>query len=250
MDASSRVRTTIIKVPDATPGLVFVNGQQKTFTLEGVWKSPVAPVANMTVEVDLDGTGTITAITVVDSQQIAKERLNQIGGVAQERGKEAANLAQQGVGALAARMGAVALGAAVLLWIAWFFLPAAGVGGAMVGTMSFTFWNLLGIDFNNPQTIMTGSGDHGLFALIGLAAIAAPFASPFIRAAWSKYLYAAPLAYFVIGVVAIYMNESKAFGELAKMGAPNPFSWSWGVFVVALAAMVLAAHVMKGPERN
>src|SRR5208282_3018438 len=103
MDASSRVRTTIIKVPDATPGLVFVNGQQKTFTLEGVWKWPVAPVANMTVEVDLDGTGTITAITVVDSQQIAKERLNQIGGVAQERGKEAANLAQQGVGALAAR---------------------------------------------------------------------------------------------------------------------------------------------------
>jgi hypothetical protein len=250
MDARARVRTTIIKVPDATPGLVFVNGQQKTFALEGVWKSPVVPVANMTVEVDLDGTGAITAISVVDSQQLAKERLNQLGGVAQERGKEAAKLAQEGVGALAARMGAVSLGAAVLLWIAWFFLPAAGIGGGMMASMSFTFWNLLGIDFNNPQTVMTGSRDHGLIALIGLAAIAAPFAAPFIRAPWSKYLYAAPLAYFVIGVIAIFMNESKAFGDLAKMGAPNPFSWSWGVFVVALAAMVLAAHVMKGPEKN
>ena len=36
-------RGTVIKVPDATPGLVIVKGVQKSFTLEGLWRSPVAP---------------------------------------------------------------------------------------------------------------------------------------------------------------------------------------------------------------
>jgi hypothetical protein len=45
-EASLRIRSTIVKVPDASPGLLFLNGQQKPFTLEGVWKSPVAPAPN------------------------------------------------------------------------------------------------------------------------------------------------------------------------------------------------------------
>jgi hypothetical protein len=247
MNGGTRVRTTIVKVPDATPGLLFVNGQQKSFTLEGVWKSAVAPVANMSVDVDLDGAGAIVAITVVDSQQLAKERLNQLGGVAQERGKEAAKLAQQGVGALAARMGAMALAAAVLVWIAWFFLPAATVSGGMIGSMSFTFWNLLGIDFNNPASLTGVSNDHGLFAMLGLVCIAVPFAAPFIKTPWSHYLNAAPLAFVLIGWVVIYSGENKAFGDLAKMAGGSPFSFSWGIFVLAIAAAVLATGALKKP---
>src|SRR5688572_14201097 len=121
--ASPRTRTTVIKIPDSTPGLLFINGQQKAFTLEGIWKSPIAPAANMAVDVDMDTSGTIVGITAVDSQQIAKEKLNQLSNVAQEQGKVAAEMAKQGVGALAARMGKIALGATVLIWVAWFFLP-------------------------------------------------------------------------------------------------------------------------------
>jgi hypothetical protein len=247
-DLSPRMRSTIVKVPDASPGLLFLNGQQKQFTLDGVWKSPVAPAANMTVDVDLDGAGSIAAITVVDSQQIAKERLSQLGGVAQERGKEAAKLAQKGVGELAARMGAVALGATVLFWLAWFFFPAASVAGGGAAAESFTFWNLLGTDFNNPESVLRGGGDHGLFAFLGLIAIAAPFAWPFIRAAWSKYLSAVPLVYFVVAFIAIWVNEGKAFGDLAKMGVPSPFSWSWLVILLmGITAAVLARGALKKP---
>jgi hypothetical protein len=32
---------------------------------------------------------------------------------------------------------------------------------------------------------------------------------------------------------------------MVKAGMPNPFSWSWGVFVVVLAALVLAAGALK-----
>ncbi len=248
-EASPRVRSTIVKVPDATPGLLFLNGQQKTFIVDAVWKSPVAPAPNMTVDVDIDSAGAITAITVVDSQQLNKERLNQLGDVAQEKGKEAAKLAQQGVGALAARMGAVTLGATVLLWIAWFFLPAASVSAGFVGSMSFTFWNLLGVDFSDPTTLAGAGGSHGAFALLGILAIAAPFAAPFIRTAWSHYLNAAPLAFILIAFAMIYSQINKTFGALEKMGAPNPFGWSWGIFVLGLAAVVLAANALKAPAK-
>jgi hypothetical protein len=246
----TKPRGTIIKIPDATPGLLLVNGQQQDFTLQGVWKSPVAPAPNMTVDVDFDGAGVITAIAVVDQQQLAKERLNQLSGVAQEQGKVAADLAQKGFKALLARMGTVPLGATVLLWVSWFFLPAAAIEGGMVASMSFTFWGLLGVDFNNPETVLRRGSDHGLFAFLGFLCIAAPFAAPFIRAAWSKYLNAAPLAFFIIGFISIYSNVSKTFGDMVKAGIPSPFSWSWGVFVVGLAALVLAAGALKKPANT
>jgi hypothetical protein len=244
---SPRMRTTIVKVPDATPGLLFLNGQQKQFTLEGVWRSPVAPAANMTVDVEVDGGGAITAITVVDSNQITKERLNQLGGVAQEQGKEAAKLAKQGIGALAARMGAVALGAAVVVWIAWFFLPSASVDGGGPAPVSLTFWNLLGVDFSNPQSMFAGANDHGFFGFLGFLCIAAPFAAPFIKVPWAKYLNAAPLAFFLVGFLSLYMSVNKTFGDMVKAGIASPFSWSWGLFVLGLAALALAAGAMKKP---
>jgi len=243
----TKSRGTIIKVPDATPGILFANGQQQYFTLERVWKSPVAPAANQTVDLEFDGAGALTAMTVVDQQQLSKEKLNQLSGVAQERGKEAAKLAQQGIGALAARMGNVALGAAVLLWVAWFFFPAAGLAGGMTAPVSYTFWGLLGTDFNNQISLMRAGSDHGLFAIIGLIAIVAPFAAPFLHTAWSHYLNAAPLAYLFVALIAIYANENKAFGEVAKMIGTSPFSFSWGIFVLAIAALVLAEGALKKP---
>lgn len=246
-ESSLKARGTIVKVPDTNPGLLFYNGQQKPFTVEGVWKSPVAPAPNMTVDVIVDGAGAITALTVVDSAQLNKERLNQLSSVAQERGKEAAKYAQQGAGALAARMGMVALASAVVVWFAWFFLPSANLTGGMVAAQSYTFWNLLGTDFSNIAQALGAETSTGVLRIIGLLALVAPFAAPFIRTPWSHYLNAAPLAIVVVGWVAIYMNENKAFGDLAKVAGANPFSFGWGLYVLALAALVLASGALKKP---
>jgi hypothetical protein len=234
----NKSRGTVIKVPDATPGIVFVNGQQQHFALDGVWKSPIAPAANQTVDVELDARGALAGITVVDSIQANKEMLNHLGQVAQERGQEAAKLAEQGIGALAARMGVLAMIGAVLLWVAWFFFPSASVGGMM----TFSFWSLLGLDFNS-QTATT-TGNHGIFSIIGVLAIAAPFAAPFIRTTWSRYLNAAPLAFILIAWVTLYMNEKKMFGDFADS---NPFSFGWGIFALVVVAAVLALGALKKP---
>lgn len=245
-DAAPRMRGTIVKVPGAGPGLVMVNGEQKQFMLEGIWKSPVAPAANMTVDVDLDASDSVTAVRVVDVQQIAREQMKQLSGVAQERGKEAAEMARQGIGALAARMGAVALGCAVLVWVVWFFLPVAGIdtGG---GKMSYSFWNLIAVDFKDLESLATG-GSHGFFSLIGLLAIAVPFAAPFVQATWSKYLNAAPLAYIVLGLIIMFGKEHSAFKEIAQNAGMNPFSWhATTVIALLVVAAVLAYQGVQKP---
>lgn len=241
---ATRSRGTIIKVPDAGPGLLMVDGQQVTFVLEGRWKSAVAPAANMVVEVDLNEAGVVSAITVVDSQQLAKEKLDQLSGLAQQHGKEAAAIAKQGVGALAGRMGTPMLVAAVAIWIAWFFLPAAGIDFLFV-SRSFTFWQILGL--NGANLADPSASSHGLFSLLGLVAIAMPFAVPFISHPRAKLLNAAPLAYLVLAVLGLLWRingaSSGAGGnsEIARGMAREMASAAWDAISIGSGTYVLIA---------
>jgi hypothetical protein len=245
---TSRVRGTIIKTPDGGPGLLVADGQQKSFTLEGVWKSAVTPAVNMPVDVELDASGSITSLTAVDPQQVAKERLQQIGNLAQGRGKEAAEIARQGIGALAARMGTATLGAATLLVIAWFFLTALTIRVDVTNVSgSFTFWHLVGLD---PHTdILSASASHGLFGLLGLLSIAAPFARPFVRHPKAGYLYAMPLGFLVIAVLVIRSSLNTFFeqmgGSLAEASQLVKFSFGLGAYVLAATSVYLAWLVFK-----
>jgi hypothetical protein len=271
-------RGTIIKTPDSTPGLLFVNGQQKPFTLEGIWKSPVAPAVNMPVDVEFDGAGSIKGLAAVDPQQVAREKLSQFGGAAQERGKVAAVMAQQGIGALAARMGKAALGATVILWLAWFFMPVVTVE-QYADSRAFTFWEFLALGLSNEnaplQFVMLS---HGLLSILGLAAIAAPFAAPFVRHGRARLLYALPLLLLFLAGVSIVYDGARAISD-ATAGAKrsvtydggNPaynrqqqialegvedrleeallkrFSIDYGAFVVVIASIVLAVRGLKHP---
>jgi hypothetical protein len=235
-------RGTIIKVPDATPGLLLLNGRQYAFTLEGVWRSAVAPALNQSVTVELDPNGALLSITVVDQAQIAKEKLAEFSGVAQERGKVVAGQIQTGIGALAARMGAVTLSIAVLIWIVWFLIPAAGVGGGGEDVASYTFWKLIGTNFADQISMVDGGHARGWLRFIGFAAIVAPFLAPFIRANWSRFLNAAPLAVVLLGWLVIHQNMAGTFGQ---MGADNPFSYRWGFYLLLAACLALAANALK-----
>lgn len=250
-----KARGNIIKVPDSSPGLLFIGGEQKSFTLEQIWRSPTAPTANMAVDVDLDAAGNITGITAVDAQQLAKERLNQFSGVAQERGKQVTEMAKVGVGALAARMGKIPLIATVAAWIAWFFLPAGGLNLGFLGSKSLTFWELLAIDLSNPMNMANG-GSHGLWAMLGLVAIAAPFAVPFLKDPRAKYLNAMLLAYLVLTPLKTWWDFNQTFGKLASAAGGVPdgalkqimdvISIGAGMYILVVAGIVLAVQAFKG----
>ena len=204
MSTVMTTRGTIIKTPDATPGLVMVNGAQKSFTLEGVWRSPVAPAPNMTVDVEMDGAGTVVAITAVDSQKLAREKFDQIGSIAQQQGKEAADIAKQGVGALATRMGTAALVATVIVWVAWFFLPFVKIEFFLLNR-TLTFWDFLALDMANPQS---PTGSRGLIGLLGMLCLVAPVARPFVQHAKARFLNAAPLAFVLAAYLLFYVRFS------------------------------------------
>jgi hypothetical protein len=249
---ATRARGTVIKVPDVTPGLLIVNGQQSSFTLEGRWRSPVAPTPNMAVDVDFDEAGGIAAISVIDAQQIAKERLNQLGDVAQQQGKVAAEMARQGIGALAARMGTPTLVATAALWVAWFFLPAASID-VLFTSRSITFWQFLGFSASNLANGVQGS--HGLFSVIGLLAIAAPFAVPYLVDPRAKYLNALPLAYLVLTPIATWWDIRRTLGStsgivqgVAENAASEIFdaiSIGLGMYLIIAASLFLAVTALK-----
>jgi hypothetical protein len=245
--ASSRTRGTIIKVPDATPGLLIVNGQQLPFSLEGRWRSPVAPATNMAVDVELDAAGAVASVAVVDAQQIARERLEQFGGVAQQQGKVAAEMARQGVGALAARMGTPPLVAAVAIWVAWFFLPAVSIT-FFTESRSFTFWEILGLNLQNPFNLI---GSHGLFGLLGLLAIAAPFARPFVSHRKAPWLNALPLGFVVLAVARLVYDINRAAGNAGANREVGEFvreliSLGSGAYVLIIAGAFLAFRAFRG----
>jgi hypothetical protein len=200
------------------------------------------------------------------------EKLRQIGGAAQEHGTEAVEKAGQGIGALAARMGKVALAATVVLWIAWFYMPALTV--AVPGSRTFTSWEILSLDLNNQLNIVPGS--NGLLNIIGLAALAAPFAAPFVRHPRGKFLYAMPLAFMILFAVAVLWNCNRAIGAAADYAKRNVtyvpqnprwnqmqarsmqgiedrladallknISIGYGVFVIVIASLVIAAQVFR-----
>jgi hypothetical protein len=249
----SRVRASIIKVPDISPGILFLDGRQVPFTVESVWRSPVAPAPNMTVEVELDATNRLIGVAVVDPQQLAKERLHQLGGVAQEHGRQAADIARQGVGALAGRMGRVAFVSTVVLWIAWFLLPAVQISFFTL-SRSFTFWQLLTLDLNNPSG--PASGGLGLLSMLGLLAIAAPFARPFVAHPRATFMNAAPLGFLVLVVLKTSWDLREIAGNLG--GAPGALtegvfeavrqvlSFGVGLYALVLASLVLASLAMRG----
>jgi hypothetical protein len=241
---TSSPRGTIIKVPDATPGLLLLNGRQYSFTLEGVWRSAVAPAPNQSVTVEIDSAGALTSITVVDQQQIAKEKLAELSGVAQERGKVVAGQIQSGIRALAARMGVVTLSVAVLIWITWFLIHAAGLGSGGEVVASYTFWTLIGTNFADQVSVMEGGHARAWLRIIGFLAIVAPFLAPFIRETWSRFLNAAPLAVVLLSWLVLHENMA---GSLGEMGQDNPFSYKWGFYLLLAACLVLAANALKRP---
>jgi hypothetical protein len=254
---TTKVRGSIIKVPDATPGLLMIGTNQKQFTLEGVWKSATAPSANQTVDIDLDDAGNITGISVVDPAQLAREKFSEISnkvsgaiGDLTKRGTDAAGTgnAQEILRKIVGRIGVVTLGATALLWVSLFFMTGYKLDLGFIGSQSYSLWDFIGLNMNAS---LGGAPEvsHGFWGLIGILCILAPLIVPFIGNPLAKFGNALPLVYLAI---AILVEKSSINKLLQPAGAPDTglgFTMQFGGYLTLLCALVLAAMVLK-PSRQ
>jgi hypothetical protein len=210
-------------------------------------------------------------LTVVDPQQLAKEKMEQFSAAAQKQGKEAAALARQGLGKLAGRVGKVVLACTLVLWVAWFSFPVINVNLANLAgvpvTRSFTLWDYQGI-YWSPGTLpanMQSDGlplpSHGAFSLLGLAVIAAPLLVPFLRDWRARFLNTAPIAYLALLFLKYQWDLHKAVENINTITRTDRFwggmiaeqaqaamqstTWDYGAYVIAAASVVLALRVLK-----
>lgn len=258
MDAQVQ-RGTIIQVPmGAEPGLIVVGGEQKGFRLQGVWQAATAPAANQTVDVTLDAAGEPVRITVVDSQTLAKEKFDQLAGKSAEQGQVALAAGITGFHSIRQRMGTVLLVAAVILFIAWFFLPAVSVNLGFGAQKNFTLSSVLGLDLGGGEP----TGGFGFWSLLGLIAVLLPWAMPWLKARWAPLLLCAPLLMAIIAFVRVKLEihnlASTAVSQAEQMGGAGAgamlqgvmdqmstrlaqaISYDVGLWIVVLVALLLA----------
>lgn len=172
----------------------------------------------------------------------------------QQQPNEAMATASKLVGGLATHMGGyITLIAAVLVWIAWFLLPAISMN-TFFAEDSFTFWRLLSIDFSNTVS-MSPNTSVGLAGFVGLLAIIAPFVAPFLKAPWAKYLFAAPLAFVVLYGLRLWVSISSIVGGTQNVTAQvmpgmgrmvtSAYSFGIGLYLLLIGCFVLALKALK-----
>ncbi|MDR3763067.1 MAG: hypothetical protein P4M01_03130 [Acidobacteriota bacterium] len=177
-------RGKILKVPDATPGMVFVNGQQKSFEINETWASPaIAPAVQMTVEVELGGQGNVTKLSAISDADLAKEEALKAMGAASQHGKELA-------GSIVAKVGVPTLVSIALIIAGWFFFDYYSTTFAspiMTVKSHVTFWRGIGLlhvmaddmdnlvtmasdlsRYSSPHSSAPPTGFYGFFAIVCL----------------------------------------------------------------------------------
>lgn len=236
---ASATRGTVIQVPGVTPGLIHSEARQWPFDMANIWQSPVAPSINQIVEFQIDANGTVSSVRVVENQQVARERVEALKGVAGDRGREAANFAKIGFSALVSRMGLPMLIGASLLVVGWFFMSTL-----MVGPLNdWSFWDLSSSSIADALKARTGS--HAILALLGVLCVAAPFAAPFWRHRLAPLLNAAPLVFVVLTVVRVQWGVSGAVREAASAYGANLSPQLLQRTIETISAQLADAFVVK-----
>lgn len=268
-------RGRILRDTSAGEGLVFVDGNQHAFRLEGMWKSEFAPKANMAVDVEFDDSGRIVALRSVSASGVAGEQAAQALGAAQESAKKlAAEFQAKGLPVFqeyAQKIGYPVLGALLVLIIAWFFLPAISADLGFLGKNSVTFYQ--GLKFLNSGGVAAmgggSAGIYGLLVFLSLLAVLVPQVWHHPRAGLAM---CAPLALMLLVLLLAYfkMNDqfeagldaARSFGgedfakmarEQAKQAAAEmrkAVSLGFGTYLAFAAAIFLAWKGFRGGART
>jgi hypothetical protein len=247
-------RGKVLRDTSVGNGLIVVDGQQYSFTLEGTWKSEVPPAVGMSVDAEFNDAGQIASLRVVPESQLTKEQA------------QAALTAAKGKGAeiflgIVARFGALNLIALLLLLIGWFFLSAVSIQSP-VGSMSFTFWQLLGfLNAKNAADVLmqggTGSASAGIYGLLAFVSLVSPFVHYLWKDKRAVLGGVLPLLFMLIVWIIAHHSVNSALGmggandpndpmtQEIRQQVSQAISIGFGVYLSVLACLYFAGMSVK-----
>jgi hypothetical protein len=246
-------RGKVLRDTNAGPGLLMVEGQQYQFSLEGVWRSELAPKPGLTVDVEFDPSGKITGITAVNESQLAKEQAGVALNAAKDQGKKVFDKA-------VAAVGLVNLIGGLLLLVSWTFLTAVSMQIPIIGEkLEFTFWQILGFLNGSNAMEMMQRGGHpsaGIYGFFAIVCLAGPFVYAFWKDKRAHLLGALPLVFMVIVAIMIRSSISSAMGpavsgpmaEFQKQATDEimkAFSYGIGMYLSGLISLYFAGMGVK-----
>lgn len=208
-------RGRILRDTSSGEGLVFVDGNQYPFKLEGMWRSEFAPKVNMAVDVEFDDQGNLVALRNVSGGTVAGEQASQALDAAGAAAKKmAAELQSKGLPVVqewAKKFGYSKLIAFVALIIAWFWLPLVSVKMGFLGDGSISFYDSLKF-LNNGGMAMSGGGAgiYGLLVFLALLGVIAHQVWKDPRAAYGMCL---PLLLMVLVFLISWFKASSQMSE-------------------------------------
>lgn len=198
-------RGKILRDTRTGPGLVIVDGRQYPFTLEGIWRSGEAPAVNMTVDVQFDEAGVLTALLAVPDAQLAREKADEAMAAVKAR-----------CGQLAARVGTGTLVGTGLLAVAWFALNTVSVQLTPGMKMGMSLWKLLGVlnASGDAMAALSGNGGSaGMYGVLAIVALAGPAASYFVHDARAQLANCLPLLFLFGIALAFYSGISSGLSQ-------------------------------------
>ena len=248
-------RGRILRDTSAGEGLVFVEGKQYAFRLEGMWQSEFAPKANMAVDVDFDEAGRLVALRSVSASGVAGEQAAQALGAAQESAKKfAAEFQAKGLPVLreyAERIGYPVLGALAAVIIGWFFLPAVSADLGFLGKNSVTFWQ--GLKFLNSGGVAAmGGSSAGFYGLLCIASLAAVLLPQVWRHPRARFGMMAPLTLMLLVLVIAWskMPDVPAGAEEFVAEMRKAVSLGVGSYLAIVASLFLAWRGFSGARSS
>lgn len=212
------LRGKILRDTNAGAGLLFVNGEQKAFTLETHWKSSTPPKVGGVVDVALLENGEVATVHAVEDTTLAKEQARKGLELALVHGKKWGGL-------IHARVGTHTLVAMGLVAVAWLMLTTVSVRISTSNSAGASFLDILRMINSNRELASLGSLKYlssGIYGWLMAIALLAPALPHFLSNKHLRLAYCAPLAYMlaIAGLLFFSIRDSvsQARGAMSAFG--------------------------------
>ena len=251
------MRGKILRDTSHGDGVLFVDGGQKSFSLEKHWRSPNPPRTGALVDVQMNEAGDVLSVSEVSQAEALKEQARKAGAVLSSQshaGLEAVKAQAHKAGVLIQEEGAAGAGQAVLVSAAsrrgaWPLL----LGALGLLLLTWVYMPLVNIQvFGMKSSVSLWEGTQGFYAFMMVVALLLPLLPLVWRNPVAHLGKCAP-ALYMLWMVFVVTNGVRSGMDAAggllgqrvrsqvSQQLMSMFSLGYGFYVAAAIALALLA---------